>query len=139
MNSTARERILGGKPSPQNDNPPPLAVADLQSDSEEDFSVYGSDRTKRQKNMLSFCLASGTDIHLPYNQIRKVKSHEGALMQVFTTSSIITIEGKRLNLIAQRIKHGSLSYINEGGKNNPPHTPDGVCVYSIVEVDFTDN
>ncbi len=57
-------------------------------------------------------------------------------MQVFTGSSIISIEGKNLQLIAQRIKHGSLSYINEGGKLKPPVTPDGVAVYQIMEEDF---
>jgi hypothetical protein len=119
-------------------NPPPVADHSTTDDIELDFFVYGSDRTKRVKNMLSFYLLNETIIDVPYIQIRKVKSHQNALIQLFTGDSIITIEGTKVNFIRERIKHGSLSYVREGGKKNPPQTPDGVAVYSITETSFTD-
>jgi hypothetical protein len=120
------------------ENPPPVADLSTADDLEIDFFVYGSDRTKRAKTMLSLYLLNETIIDIPYIQIRKVKSQQNALIQLFTGDSIITIEGTKVNLIRERIKHGSLSYVREGGKRNPPQTPDGVAVYSIIETSFAD-
>ena len=121
------------------ENPPSVADhSTADTEIEIDFFVYGSDRTKRAKNMLSFYLLNETIIDIPYIQIRKVKAHQNALIQLFTGDSIITIEGTKVNFIRERIKHGSLSYVREGGKKNPPQTPDGVAVYSIIETSFID-
>jgi hypothetical protein len=123
------------KEKPAVENPPPSADLAIAADFEEDFFVYGSDKTKRQKNMLSLVMLDNRVLHLPYNQIMFVDVQHTRLLSIYTHFGIISIEGKKLDLIAQRIKHGSLSYINEGGKKKPPVTPDGVAVYSIfVEI-----
>jgi hypothetical protein len=114
------------------DNPPPSADLSIAEDSEADYSVYGSDRTKRQKNMISLVMLDNRVVHLPYNQIMFVDVQHSKLLSIYAHFGIISITGKGLDLIAQRLKHGSLSYINEGGKTKPPQTPDGVCVYSIT-------
>lgn len=120
MTITNLEKVLGLKPS-----------AVVLENMEEDFSVYGSDRTKRTKTMLTLLLREDRELNIAYPQILFVDVQKQCILTIFTTFGVIKLHGKRLDLISKRIKHGSLSYIVEGGKENPPQTPDGVCVFEI--------
>lgn len=125
-------------PLPEEEAPALAGAADLEAP-EEDNAVYGCDRTRRQKNMLSFRKADRTKRHIPYNQILMVDETDDVLLHVYTAYCVIIIEGRKLDLIGQRIKHGSLSYIQEGSKDKPIIAPDGACVYSITYESLRDS
>jgi len=114
---------------------PQAVAAVLADDDSEDVAnnlVFGSDRTKRQKNMLSFRKKNNHWRHIPYNQILLVDDREGLNITVFTHLFTIIIKGVNLRPISERIKHGSLSYVQESSKASPIKTDDGTAVYSIA-------
>lgn len=93
----------------------------------EDNQVYGFDRTRKPKMMLSFRKADKTKLHVPYPQILLV--HEGGadFLTIHTHACTVTVEGENLENIAYRIKRGDLSYIQE----SPDTAPDGARVDNI--------
>lgn len=98
--------------------------------------VYGSDRTRRQKTMLTFEKSDKSCIDIPYHQIIKVLRTNEKIITIYTHHDMIHIHGKNLFPIGQRIKYGSLSYVRESNRTNPEVTPDGTAVYSIVIEDL---
>jgi hypothetical protein len=80
----------------------------------DDNPVYGFDRTRKPKMMLSFRKANKTTRHIPYQHILMMDETAGQLITVYTHACAITIEGENLEAIAYRIKRGDLSYIQEG-------------------------
>lgn len=80
----------------------------------EDNPVYGFDRTRKPKMMLSFRKANKTTRHIPYQHILMMDESEGQTITVYTHACAITIEGEKLEPIAYRIKRGDLSYVQEG-------------------------
>lgn len=109
-------------------NAPPIVADD---DIEPDNAVYGSDKTRRQKNMLSFRKANNTRRHIPYPHILMVDVSEGLFLTVYSHGCVVTVEGKNLDLVGERIKHGTLSYIQESSKTKPVYSPDGVAIFAI--------
>ncbi len=90
----------------------------------DDNQVYGFDRTRKPKMMLSFRKADKSKLHVPYPQILLV--HEGGegFLTIHTHACAVTVEGENLENIAYRIKRGDLSYIQE----SPDTAPDGARV-----------
>lgn len=97
----------------------------------EDNPVYGFDRTRKPKTMLSFRKADKTKIHVPYPHILLVHEIGERFINVYTPACIITVEGEKLENIAYRIKRGDLSYIQEGTAT----APDGVRV-DLIKFDM---
>ena len=93
----------------------------------DDNPVYGFDRTRKPKMMLSFRKANKTVRHIPYHHIYMMDETEGQFITVYTAACAITIEGERLEAIANRIKRGDLSYVQEGTAT----APDGARVDAI--------
>jgi hypothetical protein len=60
-----------------------------------------------------------------------VDESEGLFLTVFSHGCVVRVEGKNLNLVAERIKHGTLSYIQESSRANPVYSPDGVAIFAI--------
>lgn len=109
---------------------PPTPANDVE-EIEPDNAVYGSDKTRRPKTMLSFRKANNTRRHIPYPHIYLVDESEGIFLTLHSHGCIVKIEGKNLNLVAERIKHGTLSYIQESNRANPVYSPDGVAIFAI--------
>lgn len=93
----------------------------------DDTPVYGFDRTRKPKMMLSFRKANKTARHIPYHQILMMDESEGQFITVYTHACTITVEGENLESIAYRIKRGDLSYIQE----SLTPAPDGARVDEI--------
>lgn len=85
----------------------------------DDNSVYGFDRTRKPKMMLSFRKANKTTRHIPYHHILMMDETEGQFITVYTHACTVTVEGENLGSIAYRIKRGDLSYIQEGAAIAP--------------------
>jgi hypothetical protein len=68
---------------------------------------------------------------VPYERIMFYMLEDNRLLSIYCPFGIIKITGLNLHFIEHRLKIHSLSFINEGGLNKPPVTPDGVAVYSI--------
>jgi hypothetical protein len=109
---------------------PPTPANDVE-EIEPDNAVYGSDKTRRPKTMLSFRKANNTRRHIPYPHIYLVDESEGLFLTVHSNGCVVKVEGQNLNLVAERIKHGTLSYIQESSKTKPVYSPDGVAIFAI--------
>ncbi len=118
MTESDNERVL---PLIKPKGKPAISEEDLPVD---DNQVYGFDRTRKPKMMLSFRKADKSKLHVPYPQILLV--HEGGegFLTIHTHACAVTVEGENLENIAYRIKRGDLSYIQE----SPDTAPDGARV-----------
>jgi len=93
----------------------------------DDTPVYGFDRMRKPKMMLSFRKANNSRRHIPYHHILMVDETEGKLITVYTHACAISVEGENLETIAYRIKRGDLSYVQE----STAPAPDGTRVDKI--------
>ncbi len=105
------------------------AVADV--DILQDNPVFGSDRTRKPKIVLTLRLISGFSRHIPYLHIIGCDDYKGEIISFHTIRYTAIIEGRKLSEIAERFKRGNLSYINEGGTKQPPASPNGAMIYKI--------
>ena len=119
------DRLLLGKPTSK------TLVSHDDDDIMEDNPVYGCDRTRKPKMMLSFKKANKTTKHIPYPHILMVDETEGLFITIYTTACTVMIEGDKLDLIALRIKRGDCSYIAESNTT----APDGVRV-DLIKFDL---
>jgi hypothetical protein len=125
-------KIVAVQPAPILDTPAPAGL----DDDDEDFIVYGADRTRRPRLMLSLLQSDGISHHIPYPHIVRIMSCRDESITILTFGCTFTIEGDKLAGIVARLKRQDLSYIREGKGNNPAVAPDGTRVDKIkIEVD----
>jgi GH43 family beta-xylosidase len=114
------------KPIEKRSSPLPVILEEEELPAE-DNPVYGFDRTRKPKMMLSFRRANKTTRHIPYHHIYMVDETGGRFITVYTAACSVTIEGENLEAISRHIKRGDLSYIQEGTAT----APDGAKVDAI--------
>lgn len=105
-----------------------LAVEnDGNEEKDERNPVYGTDRTKKRSFMLTFRMADGNTLLIPYNHIVHVSAAHGRMVAVHASSGTVRMEGEKLDLIVERLARGDLAYVNESKET----APNGVRVTGI--------
>ena len=120
----------GKKESPPKEKPPAVVLAvenDGSEEKDERNPVYGTDRTKKRSFMLTFRMADGNTLLIPYNHIAHVSAAHGRMIAIHASGGTVRIEGEKLDLIVERLARGDLAYVNESKET----APNGVRVTGI--------
>ncbi len=117
------------EPAPKEKPPAVVLAVENEGGEEKDERnpVYGTDRTKKLSFMLTFRMADGNTLLIPYSHIAHVSAAHGRMIAVHASSGTVRIEGENLDLIVERLARGDMAYVNESKET----APNGVRVTGI--------